>query len=633
MARSFGKGLTIRGKLLGIVVFWLCVSVTVGAMVAYGIKRSNTHLDEMANHTIPELALVDDVDYQVARARRYEKEFFLFSSIPKNEHVLNKQASYYKQLEERYQVVGLKINEFKSQVQTGVVVDPEVIDLLTQVEQAYGAVQNSMPPMTAQLLAGMTFLEVPELYGVYKKNVHDLEGGVKALRELILNGVAAKQIETTAFQSFHANSLSIVGLIGILFGVGFGVFGSSRIAASVAQLLKGIRAAGTGKFRPIVVSTSDEFAEIAAVLNETIPKLQTDEERQEMERNLMQLLEIVSEAADGDLTMRAPVTADVFGSLADAYNMMVEGLADLVSDTNLKASEVGSQTRQLLEIFKGMSSVAESQGIKVLETTASVGETASAAEAIAQKATTAQGASARVDESTELGNAKVIQNVEGMQLIRVIVQTINKKMKSLSERILEIGTISDLITEIATRTTILAMNASIEASRAGEQGRGFLVISGEIKKLADKSSEATKQIGGIIKAVQMEAGEVTAALEDETRTVEEQTLLAKETGEAFFAIENSIKASRQVISEIHSLSVNQTALTAGAVEAMGIVSKLSVRNRAMTSDSVIIAGGLNQMSTNLLSSLKSFQLPEPDSVVQDEEVLTLEEIRGQSPKA
>ena len=628
MARVIGRGLSIRGKLLSIVIFWVCVSIAVGGMVAYGIYRSNSHLDELANRTIPELTLVDDIDYQVAQARRYEKEFFLFSSIPKNEQVIDKQSGYYEKLVARYQTVGNKINEFMDLSQSGTSNNPEISALLTQIVKAFQAIQTSMPEMTNQLLAGKTFLEVSELYGVYKKNVHDLEDGVKALRELILGSVAAKQAETTAFQSFHANSLIITGLLGILFGVVFGLYGSNRISTSVAQLLKGIRVAGTGKFEPIKVATRDEFAEIAGVLNETIPKIQTDEERREMEKNLIQLLEIVSDASEGDLTQRAPVTADSFGSVSDAYNLMVDGLADLLAETNQKASEVRIQTRQLLNIFQDMQTGTESQNVKVQEATASVDETAAATEAIAQKATQAQEASVSVDEATVIGNTKVVQNVEGMQLVRVIVQTINKKMKSLSERILEIGTISDLITEIATRTTILAMNASIEASRAGEQGLGFLIISDEIKKLADKSSDATKQITGIIKAVQLEAGEVTAALEDETRTVEDQTQLARETGEAFNAIENAIRSSRTVITEIHTLSENQRELTSGTVAAMGVVSQLSVKSRTMTKNSAEITGGLNQMSTELLGSLSRFRLPESDIMTSAEKVLTLDEIRG-----
>ena len=217
-----------------------------------------------------------------------------------------------------------------------------------------------------------------------------------------------------------------------------------------------------------------------------------------------------------------------------------------------------------------------------------------------------------VDEVTARGNSLVNNNIEGMQLIRVTVQVINKKMKSLSERLLEIGTISQLISEIATRTTILAMNASIEASRAGDQGRGFLVISDEIKRLADKSAEATKQIGGVIKSIQSEANEVTASLEEETRTVEQQSKLVQDTGESFVAIQEAINQSKTVVTEITGLTNNQLDMTRNVEIAMKQVSQISQLTLQQVRDSAAITNGLSTQSAELLGSIEAFRLSEDE---------------------
>lgn len=615
LAGITSKYTPLRTKLLGIVCFWVLVFLAAGSMVWSGMYRSNGHLDAISQLTIPQITLVDDIELNLSVARRFEKEFFLFSSAGKNERIAEKQMDYHKKMLDRFDLLRSLIQDFRNQPRAqGSVHPPEVLTRVDEIESLFDQTLTALHLLCKPLVEGSHYDDQSPLYVAYKTNVRKLEDAVKNLRKSVLGNLEAKNAEIAEFKAAYVRMLLITGGLAIVLGIAVTLKGVSAISTAAGRVMDGIRAAGTGKFQPIEVDSRDEFSEIARVFNETVPKIMTDEQRREMERNLIQLLDIVSNAADGDLRGKAPVTADVFGSVADAYNLMVEGLAELISGTSRQAQEVGCQTQQMLDLFQRMEEGVDAQGAQVGKANAALSETAGITRAIAEKATLAQQVSSRVDEVTALGHQRVNRNIEGMQQIRVAVQTINKKMKALSERLMEIGTISELISEISTRTTILAMNASIEASRAGDQGRGFVVISDEIKKLADKSTAATRQIGGILKAIQNEAVAMTATLEEETRSVENQTRLVKETGEAFGVIEQAIGDSRSVVAEIHGLSTVQARCTEDTVRSMAEVSTLSVRTRALVSDSARIAEGLNALSEELLSAIANFRLPEEESI-------------------
>ena len=611
MAQSAKNIRTIRRKLLRVALFFTVVSLVAIATSYYFFYRSHTALLNVANEQVEKLDLVDQLSQELVVMRGSEKDFLL-AAARDDESAMEQ---YSDALYARVEAVPTLLSKLGKLSQGNM----EITRALSQLEAVQADLLSNLDIMVDSLFDGASLERADPAIKAFSLNLREFSNILPVVKKAVLKDVARGKM--TGAWSLSMWAIPVVSLLLVLIGLFSASVVGKRIAASFEKFKAGVANLSEGNFEEIEVDTHDELAEVATLFNESLHKLQdsiiTESEREETQSNLIGFLEVVSEAADGDLTVKAPVTADAFGSIADAYNLMVDSLAEQMADTRQKAEEVGRESQHLLEIFRAMEAGAEKQATQVREATNFVNETSSTTLEISDKATLAQETSALVDQVTGHGSNLVMQNIEGMQLIRVTVQVINKKMKSLSERLLEIGTISQLISEVATRTTILAMNASIEAARAGEQGRGFLVISDEIKRLADKSADATKQITGIIKAIQTEAGEVTASLEEETRTVEGQTKLAQDTGEAFTEIQKAIGDSKQVVTEIFDLSQKQQHLTNEAVLSMKEVSLISQQAMSSVKDSARISEGLHDMSETLLSSLSQFILPgEEDDLLQ-----------------
>ncbi len=413
--------------------------------------------------------------------------------------------------------------------------------------------------------------------------------------------------------SKYAPAIALMILTVLLMSVFNIIWFKRSVVKPISSMETGISYLKKGEYyHRIRLSMNDEFSDIAETFNDIMEKLsafsQAESEKKKTQENIIKLLNVLSAASEGDLSQRAEVTPDVSGSLADAFNLMVAGLSDLIKGVKLSAEDAREKSNTLSNIIPQLENGAQRQTTEVQIASEAVDLSAASANAISDRTRTAQRISEGALGAINKGSTIVSDSIDGMQLIRATVQAINKRMKNLSEKLMEIGTISHLITEFADRTNLLALNASIEAARAGEQGKGFIVIAEEIRGLADRAAKSTKQIGEIISSIQTEAAGVTKHLEEETKHVEMETIMATNTGTIFDEISTTIQNIGSLITEINQTAEGQRELTTKVVTSMEEVRQISLQILSVVHDFMVeISNSLSVSSNTIISSTTRFK--------------------------
>ncbi len=400
-------------------------------------------------------------------------------------------------------------------------------------------------------------------------------------------------------------ALAVLSLITIIM--------AAWIIAPVRDLMRVAEALGRGDLsKKATVKTGDELGQLGQTLNNTIDRLQglvqTESDRDKMQHQVMDLLSIVSSAAEGDLTVKAEVTADALGSVADAFNLMITGLTSLVTQASNVAAEIQHSTSDILRASERMRIGAEQQTAQIQGAVNTVNDMSHSIQRMAENAESATQASLKATQAAVKGGASVAETIKGMQRIRAAVQTTGKKIKGLGERSLEIGAIIEVINEIATQTNLLALNAAIEAARAGEQGKGFAVVADEVRKLAERAARATKDITGLIKGIQVETSEAVTVMEEGTREVEEGTKLADQAGAALREIEQIVKQTSTLVTDITSTAASQVKVSGGVAQSMNSISRLAQETTTGVRDTVDTISRLAELSKRLTDAIGRFKL-------------------------
>lgn len=400
----------------------------------------------------------------------------------------------------------------------------------------------------------------------------------------------------------------IAGISGVLLWMLY-----ARVVKPVEELTSFSERLSAADYKATVnINSEDDFGLIAQNLTKTAERagkaISTQQAQEELQRSVTDFLTIVSQIARGDLTLRGKVTQDALGNVVDSVNYMLDNFTKVLERVRKAAVDVSTSANEILISSEEMANGATQQDQEITNTSSAVEELTVSMKQVSNNAEASAEAARRALDAAEQGNRAVRDTLEGMQRIRASVQATAKKIKSLGDRSLEISEIINVINDITEQTNLLALNAAIEAARAGEAGRGFAVVADEVRKLAEHSRSATKDIAALIKAIQAETNEAVVVMEEGTKEVEVGARLADQAGRALDAISSVVRQSAELVQEISLASKQQVRGTEGVANAMQIISNITRQTSQGARQTARTVEQMVKLSEQLNEALSQFRV-------------------------
>ncbi len=447
--------------------------------------------------------------------------------------------------------------------------------------------------------------------------------GVTSLLAVVVVGVVARPNKSPAGLAMNALAAGLAGA-----GTSWFLIGTTtkHIRRSVFDLQKQFEYLYQGNFNVQATpesndelgQLSDKFNQMARVLSTTTEEAQrraqeTEQAKEDLQRQVIRLLDDVEGAARGDLTVQAEVTADVLGAVADAFNLTIQNLREIVKQVKGAAKQVNRGAADSELFASNQYSSALNMAGELAVTLNSVQLLTDAIQRVAENAKEAEEV-ARTSSVTALkGGESVERTVAGIVEIRDTVAETARKVKRLAEASQEISKIVALISQISSRTNLLALNASIEAARAGESGRGFAIVADEVRQLADRSAKALKEIEQIVWQIQSETGSVMTAMEEGLQQVVDVVDRAEQ---AKGSLEDIIQVSKRIDTLVRSITASTVEQRENSRKVSEVMQSVELAAQTTSRESQRVASSLQNLvsiSQELLSSVERFRVEATDN--------------------
>ncbi|MDB2705378.1 methyl-accepting chemotaxis protein [Pseudomonadota bacterium] len=324
---------------------------------------------------------------------------------------------------------------------------------------------------------------------------------------------------------------------------------------------------------------------------------------------ILQLLDEMGDLADGDLTVSATVTEDITGAIADSVNYTIDALRDLVENINSTTVHVASAAQETQATALHLTDASSHQTQQITDVSSAISDMADSIEQVSQNASQSAEVAQQSVQLAAQGSDAVKNAITGMDTIREHIQETSKRIKRLGESSQEIGDIVELINDIAEQTNILSLNAAIQATMAGEAGRGFAVVADEVQRLAERSSNATKQIDALVRTIQSDTSEAISSMEKSTSGVVSGAKLSQDAGASLEQIEAVSHQLAELINNISDAAKQQAQAAVGTSDSMNVIQEIAIQTSTGTNESAASIGRLLDLTDELRKSVSGFTLP------------------------
>lgn len=549
------NNLTIRGKMTMLAIASLLLLVLLGAS-AYLMERSLTAEIDTAVTT------GQNSTTAVAGARAAHVDFQRQVQEWKNILIRGNDPELYEKHRKAFE-------ERAQKVQTGLIQTEKDMTAVGMPVALASQLRQDHQDMLSKYLAALKTFDTadPEAGKKVDVLVRGVDRETSSNFDKLIETLVAHTTESLATRELESKAITEKSLLGTLIGLilALSLFATAfiiirRVNRDIQGLNTVVERLNSGDFNArstVSANKKDELNRLGGALNQLldqrIDSLQAaSNENEQVNNSVIEIMTAVAQLAQRDLNVKVPVSEDITGAVSDAINMMTTSTARAMREVNTISAQVSDSSGRVRQRADAVYKLADEASNQANAASAELTTTANSLQQIGEQAQGAGRDAERALAKTSEALAVVRETVSGISISRDQIRETEKRVKRLAERSQEISSAVSIIGKISERTSVLALNASMQAVAAGEAGRGFAAVADEVKRLAENAREATQQIAGLVSAIQSDTTETLQSMNSTIAQVVDITRLADNAGtqmndtrEATEALANSVRLISQ----------------------------------------------------------------------------------------